>query len=115
MRRLNDHEEIRMRLRTIVAMLVTVAAVAAAITALPAGAQDKKKVLKVGWSQDVQTLNPFVAQDEENFRLWALNWDLLVNFKPSDLTPGPGIAKSWEISKDKRTVKFHLIEGAKWS
>jgi peptide/nickel transport system substrate-binding protein len=105
-----------MRLRTIVALLVTVAAVAAAISALPAGAQnDKKKVLKVGWSQDVQTLNPFVAQDEENFRLWALNWDLLVNFKPSDLTPGPGIAKSWEISKDKRTVKFHLIEGAKWS
>src|SRR4051812_6595131 len=105
-----------MRLRTIVALLVTVAAVAAAISALPAGAQnDKKKGLKVGWSQDVQTLNPFVAQDEENFRLWALNRDLLVNFKASDLTPGPGIAKSWEISKDKRTVKFNLIEGAKWS
>jgi peptide/nickel transport system substrate-binding protein len=104
-----------MRLRTIVAMLVTVAAVAAAITALPAGAQDKKKVLKIGWAQDVQTLNPFVAQDEENFRLWALNWDLLVNFSPDDLTPAPGIAKSWDISKDNRTVTFHLIEGAKWS
>jgi len=104
-----------MRLRTIVAMLVTVAAVAAAITALPAGAQDKKKVLKIGWAQDVQTLNPFVAQDEENFRVWALDWDLLVNFSPDDLTPVPGIAKSWDVSKDKKTVTFHLIEGAKWS
>lgn len=104
-----------MRLRTIVALLVTVAAVAAAITALPAGAQDKKKVLKVGWAQDPQTLNPFVAQDEENFRVWALDWDLLVNFSPDDLTPVPGIAKSWDVSKDKKTVTFHLIEGAKWS
>jgi peptide/nickel transport system substrate-binding protein len=104
-----------MRLRTIVALLVTVAAVAAAITATGAGAQDKKKVLKVGWAQDPQTLNPFVAQDEENFRVWALDWDLLVNFSPDDLTPVPGIAKSWDVSKDKKTVTFHLIEGAKWS
>jgi peptide/nickel transport system substrate-binding protein len=105
-----------MRLRTIVALLVTVATAAAAIAALPAGgATAKKKVLKVGWAQDVQTLNPFVAQDEENFRIWALNWDLLVNFNPKDLTPAPGIAQSWDVSKDKRTVTFHLIEGAKWS
>jgi peptide/nickel transport system substrate-binding protein len=106
-----------MRLRTIVALLVTVAALAAAIVALPAGAQDDgaKKVLKVGWGQDVQTLNPFVAQDEENFRVWALNWDLLVGFSPDDLSPAPGIAKSWKVSPDKRTVTFKLIEGAKWS
>jgi peptide/nickel transport system substrate-binding protein len=104
-----------MRLRTIVALLVTVVAVAAAIAALPAGAQNKKKVLKVGWAQDVQTLNPFVAQDEENFRVWALNWDLLVNFSPDDLSPAPGIAKSWDVSPDKKAVTYHLIEGAKWS
>ena len=79
-----------MKLKTIVALLVTVAAVVAAIVALPAGgATEKKKVLKVGWAQDVQTLNPFVAQDEENFRVWALDWDLLVNFSPDDLHPVP--------------------------
>jgi peptide/nickel transport system substrate-binding protein len=107
-----------MRLRTMVGVLVAAVALAVAVTALPAGAQDdgaKKKVLKLGWAQDVQTLNPFVAQDEENFRVWALNWDLLVNFSPDDLTPAPGIAKSWKISPDKKTVTFKLIEGAKWS
>ena len=107
-----------MRLRTIVGVLVAAVALAVAVTALPAGAQDdgaKKKVLKLGWGQDVQTLNPFVAQDEENFRIWALNWDLLVNFSPDDLTPVPGIAKSWDVSKDKKAVTFHLIKGAKWS
>jgi peptide/nickel transport system substrate-binding protein len=104
-----------MRLRTIVALVVTVATVAAAITALPAGgATEKKKVLKLGWAQDVQTLNPFVAQDEENFRVWALDWDLLVNFSPDDLTPTPGIAKSWKVSPDKKSVTFKLID-AKWS
>jgi peptide/nickel transport system substrate-binding protein len=107
-----------MRLRTMVGVLVAAVALAVAVTALPAGAQDdgaKKKVLKLGWAQDVQTLNPFVAQDEENFRVWALNWDLLVNFSPDDLTPAPGIAKSWKISPDKKAVTFKLIEGAKWS
>jgi peptide/nickel transport system substrate-binding protein len=107
-----------MRLRTIVAVLVAIAALIAAVTALPAGAQDeggKKKVLKIGWGQDVQTLNPFVAQDEENFRIWALNWDLLVNFNPDDVSPAPGIAESWDISKDKKVVTFHLLEDAKWS
>ena len=102
-----------MRLRTIVALLVTVAAVA--IGAAPAGAADAKKVLKLGWVQDVQTLNPFIAQDEENFRVWTLNWDLLVNFSPDDLTPSPGFAKSWKVSPDKKTVTFKMIDGAKWS
>ena len=107
-----------MRLRTFVALLVAIAAIAVAWTALPAGAQDdggEKKVLKLGWAQDVQTLNPFVAQDEENFRVWALNWDLLVNFSPDDLSPAPGFAESWDVSDDKKTVTFHMIEGAKWS
>jgi peptide/nickel transport system substrate-binding protein len=107
-----------MRLRTFVALLVAIAAVAVAVTALPAGAQDdggKKKVLKIGWGQDVQTLNPFVAQDEENFRIWALNWDLLVNFSPDDLSPAPGFAESWDVSPDKKTVTFKIIDGAKWS
>ncbi|MEA2377105.1 MAG: peptide/nickel transport system substrate-binding protein, partial [Thermoleophilaceae bacterium] len=106
-----------MRLRTIVALLVSAIALGAAVVALPAGAQDSatKKVMKIGWAQDIQTLNPFVAQDEENFRVWALNWDLLVNFSPDDLTPAPGIAQSWKVSPDKKTVTFTLIKGAKWS
>ena len=107
-----------MRLRTIVGLLVAVAALVVAVTALPAGAQDdgaEKKVLRIGWAQDPQTLNPFVAQDEENFNVWALNWDLLVNFSPDDLSPVPGIAESWDVSPDKKTVTFKLVEGAKWS
>jgi peptide/nickel transport system substrate-binding protein len=83
--------------------------------AAPARAQDGKKVLKFGWAQDPQTLSPFVDYDEEDFRIWAINYDLLVNFSPDNLGPAPGLAESWDVSDDQKTVTFHIIKGAKWS
>ena len=101
-----------MRVRALVALAIAWALVASA----PAAAQDGgNKVLRLGWAQEPQTLNPFVDQDEEDFRVWAINYDLLVNFSPKDLGPTPGIAEKWEISPDKKTVTFHLFEGHKWS
>ena len=38
-----------------------------------------------------------------------------MNFSPDDLSPVPGIAESWDVSPDKKTVTFKLVEGAKWS
>jgi peptide/nickel transport system substrate-binding protein len=81
-----------------------------------AGAQDTENdVLRVGWGQDPRNLNPFTALDEENYNVWALNWDLLVNFSPEDLSPAPGIAESWDVSEDRQTITFHLFEDARWS
>ena len=64
--------------------------------------------------QDPQTLNPFVALDEEAYTVWAINWDLLVNFSPEDLSPTAGIAESWEVSDDEKTVTFTLADRT-WS
>ena len=100
-----------MRARALVALAIAWALVAVA----PASAQEGKKVLRLGQAQDVQTLSPFVDQDEEDFRIWSINYDLLVNFSPKDLGPTPGIAKSWDIAPDKKTVTFKLVEGRKWS
>lgn len=77
-----------------------------------ASAQDD--VLKIGWSQDPQTLNPFIGLDEQNYIVWAINWDLLVNLDPEDLSPAPGIAESWEVSDDRKTVTFKIAD-KKWS
>ena len=90
------------------------ALVALLVVATPAQAQEKK-VLKIGWEQDPQTLSPFTDQDEESYRIWAINYDLLVNFNPDDLSPTPGIAESWDISDDKKTITFKLFDGLKWS
>ena len=100
--------------------VVAVAAVllAAAALALPVGAQDSgtdNDVLKIGWAQNPQTINPFVGQDEESYTIWALTWDLLVNFSAEDLSPAPGIAESWDVSEDRKTITFHLVHDAKWS
>jgi peptide/nickel transport system substrate-binding protein len=86
-----------------------------ATTAAAQGDGAAKKVLRVGWAQEPQTLNPFIDQDEEDFVIWSISWNLLVNFSPKDLGPAPGIARSWDISPDKKTVTFHLFPGAKWS
>jgi peptide/nickel transport system substrate-binding protein len=102
------------------------ATVALALVALPAAAQDSEgdgaesaapsdNVLRIGWAQDPQTLNPFFGLDEEDFNVWAINWDLLVNFSPEDLSPSPGIAESWDVSEDRKTVTFHLDPEANWS
>jgi peptide/nickel transport system substrate-binding protein len=97
--------------------LAAVVALGIALSA-PAGAQDSggdKDILRIGWAQDPSNINPYVGQDEEAYNLWSLNWDLLVGFDPEDLSPAPGIAKSWEVSDDKKTVTFHLEPGMKWS
>ena len=96
-----------MRARSLVAMLA-----ALLLCAVPAQAQARqKKVVKIGWEQDPQTLSPFVDQDEESYRIWAINYDLLVNFSPDDLSPSPGIAENWDVSPDKKTITFTLVEG----
>jgi peptide/nickel transport system substrate-binding protein len=96
------------------ALVTVVAALALALAPAVAAAQEKK-VLKMGWAQDPQTLSQFIDYDEEDFTVWALNYDLLVNFSPKDLGPAPGIAESWDVSGDKKTVTYHLVKGAKWS
>jgi peptide/nickel transport system substrate-binding protein len=98
--------------------LAAVVALGIALSA-PAGAQDSdsggdEDILRIGWSQDPSNINPYVGQDEEAYNLWSLNWDLLVNFDPEDLTPAPGIAESWEVSDDKKTITFKLVD-ANWS
>jgi ABC-type transport system substrate-binding protein len=92
-----------MRARYLLALAMVVMGAAIA-TAIPAAAQDSSggpSVLRIGWAQDPRTLNPFVGLDEEDYNVWALNWDLLVNFSAKDLSPAPGIAKSWTVSDDR--------------
>jgi len=100
------------------ALAVLLATAAAAMLAVPGQAQEEggsEDVLRIGWAQDPQTLNPFVALDEENFNVWSLTWDLLVNFDPEDLSTAPGIATDWEVSEDEKTVTFELDPDRVWS
>ena len=110
------------RLKATAAITALLTIVAVALVAWPASAQDDGttsddggQALRIGWAQDPNTLNPFVGLNEENYNVWSLNYDLLVNFNPEDLSPAPGIAEEWEISEDKRTVTFKLDPDKVWS
>ncbi len=103
--------------RVPLAMAVLFAAAALAMLPGLGQAQDDAgtDVLRIGWGQDPQTLNPFYGQDEESFNVWSMTWDLLVNFGADDLSTAPGIATDWKVSEDQLSVEFELDPDRVWS
>src|SRR3954447_2120056 len=91
------------------------AALAFAPAAAPAGAQEGKKVFRIGWGQEPQTLNPFIDEDEEDFVVWSINWRLLADFSTKDLGPVPGLAQKRTVAPDKKTVTLQLYPNQKSS
>jgi len=63
---------------------------------------------------DPRTFNPILVTDATSGRLLEDTFEsfLQVNFRT--LLPEPRIAQSWDISKDEKTVTFHLRHGIKW-
>ena len=81
--------------------------------AAPVTAQEDN-VLRVGTSQDLDSMNPWQTALVVGFEVFTLNYDLLVNFGP-DLEPVPGFAESWEQSEDGLTWTFKMRDGMQWS
>jgi peptide/nickel transport system substrate-binding protein len=79
------------------------------------GTGSEKVVFTVGDTNDIDSMNPAVGLEAPAYFMYALNYDLLVNFSLEDFSPAPGIAESWETSEDGLTWTFHIREGMKWS
>ncbi len=125
------------KLRVAVATLLGTLCAALAVVALPASAQDGNggggnggdggggdapatttntgNVLRFGWAQEPDNLNPFVGQSEEDFTIWSINWELPIGFSAEDLSPTSAIVKDWEVSEDRKTVTMKLEPDLKWS
>ena len=75
------------------ASLAILAVALIALGGSPATAQDFLEQRRAAdrVSQDPKTLNPFVGVNEEEFMVWAINWELLVGFNPG---PHPA-RRSW--------------------
>ena len=77
-------------------------------------APKNKDTLVVGLSSDTPTLDPDLSADSVSARVINDLFEGLVSSDQSD-NPVPGVAKSWDISKDGKVYTFHLRDNAKWS
>ena len=75
-----------------------------------------KTVLRLGWTNDPDSLNPFIGYESSSYEVWAINYDLLVGFRASDMAnaPGIGLATAWETSSDGKVWTFTITDKAKW-
>jgi oligopeptide transport system substrate-binding protein len=61
-----------------------------------------------------ETLDPALMTGVPEHNLAMSLFEGLVTYHPKTLLPAPGVAKSWTISKDRRTYTFHLRKSV-WS
>ncbi len=76
---------------------------------------NREGILHFGNGSEPQGLDPHVVTGvPEHFIVGAL-FEGLATKNPYTLEPEPGVAQSWDISEDGRTITFHLNPAAKWS
>jgi peptide/nickel transport system substrate-binding protein len=103
----------------LVSALVTVPfaapAGASAAPAPQAAHAQQPKILKIGVTQEIDSLNPFISITRTGTDILRTAFDYLTVYSQQDQTPIKSLAESWETSDDKLTWTFHLRKGPKWS
>ena len=89
-------------------------ALASALAASPLATNASPTVLRVGWTDDPETLNPFVGQTGTASEIYDLNYDFLTRYDPTTLAPEPALATAWSHSPDGKTWTFSLRRGVTW-
>ena len=103
----------------VVALLLCLAVVSAVTSAMaaspsPAGSPSGKVILRLGFPEALDSLNPFVGYSLTAYEVYHLNYDFLVGYKASDLSPAPELATSWSSTPDGKTWTFKVRTGVKW-
>lgn len=85
----------------------------------PAGAEEttaqSPKILRVGVTQEVDALNPFISITRTGTDIGRANFDFLTVYSQRDYSVQPSLAESWTTSDDKLTWTFKIRKGVKWS
>ena len=104
---------VRARAPRLVAALGLAATLVLPAAATPAAAADPA-ILKVGTTQDLDSLNPYQTALLVGYEIFTLNYDMLVGFGPNNETV-PGYAETWTQSSDGLTWTFKIRSGMTWS
>lgn len=81
------------------------------------GKQDASvvQILRKGNGADPQTLDPQLSTGLSESKIHQALFEGLINIHPETAEPIPGVAKSWNASKDATRYTFHLRDNARWS
>jgi peptide/nickel transport system substrate-binding protein len=74
-----------------------------------ASAATRGGTLKIARAFEPVSFDP-LKTNGDNGTLWTIVqiYDQLVEYRPGSFTPQPGLAQSWKISADGKTITFHL-------
>lgn len=72
-------------------------------------------VLKIGSNSVVDSMNPFVAIEQDSGTLFEYMYPFLIDYDSKTLEPNPDFATKWEESANGLTWTFHTVSGARWS
>src|SRR5690242_17328750 len=117
---------IRPRLRLIAAGLALAGGLAAAAPALAASAAPAARsaamsslasssTFVVGNTDAVDTLNPFNGFTSQDYEVYGLIYDNLMDYGQLNYAGSPRLATSWSHSKDGLVWTYHIRHGVKWS
>lgn len=103
----------------LVSALVTVPVVGSAgastTPAVKAERANQTKLLRVGVTQEVDSLNPFISITRTGTDILRTAFDYLTVYNQGEQKPVGSLAESWETSEDKLTWTFRIRPDLKWS
>lgn len=85
------------------------------VPASAAASGQATKILRVGVTQEIDSLNPFISITRTGTDILRANFDYLTVYSQQDYSVEPSLAESWTTSDDKLTWTFKIREGVKWS
>lgn len=106
----------RRRVLTLGAMAAGVAAVPFSLEGCsPSGVKKSttQTLLRVGWTSEPDTLNPFTYASSASLEVLQLVYDNLMVYD-INLKPAPALATSSEYSTDGKSITYKLRQGVKW-
>ena len=96
------------------AAILGVAALAGCRVSRPNLNHAQEQVSYEALGSEPRTFNPVVVTDNTSDVVLANIFESFVRINPKSLLPEGGIASSWEVSSDNRTITFHLRKDVKW-